>query len=367
MSDASPAAALSNGSKIQASLRRRRFLLMIGVPLIALAVLGWFMLTGGRFEATDNAYVQASRVPISTSVAGRIVDLRVHENQEVHTGDLLFTLDRAGFEADVRQAEAAAAAARTQVSSLLADYRARKAAERSAEEALSFARSEEERERELAREGIAPQQKLDAAVYAVQDAEAALDAARQAATAALAELGGDETIAIEDHPLVREADARLERARLEASYAEVIAPQDGVVTRVDQVQVGSYVDPGQTLFWLVAGEPWVEANFKEDQLGHMQVGQAATIRVDAYPGREFEARVASFSPGTGAVFAALPAQNATGNWVKVVQRLPVRLTLVDPPKDLVLRAGLSAHAKVDTRSDVAGPAVAGLDGGDAAP
>lgn len=123
-----------------------------------------------------------------------------------------------------------------------------------------------------------------------------------------------------------------------------------MVTRVDQIQVGTFVNAGQPLFWLIAGQPWVEANFKEDQIENMQPGQSAEVRIDTFGGRRFEARVASFSPGTGSTFSPLPAQNATGNWVKVVQRVPVRLVLLDAPEDLFLRAGLSAHVRVDTRS-----------------
>src|SRR5690606_2604889 len=178
-----------------------------------------------------------------------------------------------------------------------------------------------------------------------------LAAARQQAAAALANLGGSAGMAVSAHPTVLAARAQLERAQPNTSYSTVVAPADGVVTRVEQLQPGAYVNPSQTLFWLRTGQPWIEANFKEDQLPHMKVGQPVSIKIDAAPGGELLGHVASFSPGTGAVFSPLPAQNATGNWVKVVQRLPVRLTLVDPPPELILRAGLSAHARVDTRSD----------------
>jgi membrane fusion protein, multidrug efflux system len=134
------------------------------------------------------------------------------------------------------------------------------------------------------------------------------------------------------------------------SRASVIAPKDGVVTRVQQLQVGGYVNPSQTVFWLISGVPWVEANFKEDQLGKMRVGQPATVKIDAYPDEPLKGHVASFSPGTGSAFSALPAQNATGNWVKVVQRLPVQIAFDQPPPDMAGRIGLSAVVKVDVRS-----------------
>ncbi|MDO9216394.1 MAG: HlyD family secretion protein [Lacisediminimonas sp.] len=338
---------------LQGLLRRRRLLFMISAPVSVLAVIAWFMLTAGRYEETDNAFVQAARVPISTSITGRIVDMRVRENEYVAAGQVLFVLDRANPEADLSQAQAALAAARTRVAALEATFGARVAAQRSAEDGLAFARKEQARARLLATEGIASRQDVEAADHAVDAAASSLAAARQGVAVALAELGGRVNAAIDDHPAVREAAARLERTRLALSYTLVIAPQTGVVTKVDQVQRGSFVNAGQTLFWLIAGDPWIEANFKEDQIESMRAGQSATVRFDAYPGKVFEARIASFSPGTGAVFSALPPQNATGNWVKVVQRIPVRLVLVNPPPGFLIGAGMSAKVRVDTRPKAA--------------
>jgi membrane fusion protein (multidrug efflux system) len=173
-------------------------------------------------------------------------------------------------------------------------------------------------------------------------------AAQQQVAQALANLGGA-SVTAENHPAVLQAKAALDRARINVAYGTVVAPQDGVVTRVDQLQVGSYVNPAQTLFWLVAGVPWVEANFKEDQLANMRVGQPATIHIDAYPSVTFPGHVASFSPGAGQAFSPLPAQNATGNWVKVVQRLPVRVAFDKPPPDMAGRAGLSAQVTVNVK------------------
>lgn len=329
---------------------RTRLIVMYGVPATALIILLVMMLTAGRFQETDNAYVQAARVPISTSVTGRIVEVLVAENERVRAGQVMFRLDRANPAADVAQFEAALASARARVLSLRADYRAQLANVRARREALSFARGELRRAEELGREGITSRQDVERATNALDQARAQESASEQALAASLAALGGNANVDVEEHAAVREAAARLERARLALSYTEVIAPQDGVVTRVDQVQVGTFVNAGQPLFWLIGGTPWVEANFKENQIRNMQPGQLARIRIDTFGGRHFEARVASFSPGTGAVFSPLPAQNATGNWVKVTQRVPVRLELVDAPEDLILRAGLSAHVRVDTRS-----------------
>lgn len=329
---------------------RTRLAVLYGVP--ALAVLGviFLMLTSGRYQETDNAYVQAARVPISTSVTGRVVEVLVVENQRVNAGEVMFRLDRDTTAADVAQLEAVLSQAQARVYALRADYRSQIVNVRARREGVVFARTELRRARQLGQEGIASRQDVDAAQHALQQAEAQLAAAEQLRIAALVAIGGDPNIEVAQHAGVREAAARLERARLALSYTEVVAPQAGVVTRVDQIQVGTFVNAGQPLFWLIAGQPWVEANFKEDQIENMQPGQSAEVRIDTFGGRRFEARVASFSPGTGSTFSPLPAQNATGNWVKVVQRVPVRLVLLDAPEDLFLRAGLSAHVRVDTRS-----------------
>ncbi|WP_216856736.1 HlyD family secretion protein [Acidisoma sp. S159] len=162
-------------------------------------------------------------------------------------------------------------------------------------------------------------------------------------------MDGDPNIEIDRHPTVRQAQAELDRALLDLSYAAVVAPDDGVVTNVDEMQVGDYVSTGSAVFSLLSSRRiWIEANFRETDLTHMRPGETATIAVDAYPDRSFKAHVVSMSPGTGSEFAVLPPENATGNWVKVVQRLPIRLELdaVDPNQPLF--SGISVTASVDT-------------------
>src|ERR1043166_5059061 len=162
-------------------------------------------------------------------------------------------------------------------------------------------------------------------------------------------LGCDATADLDNHPAVLEAKAALDKAELELSYTRIVAPDDGIVTKVEQLQVGDYINAASPVFALLSThDVWIEANFKEDQLTHMRPGQPATIEIDSYPGRVFHAHVESVAPGTGSQFSALPAENATGNWVKVVQRLPVRLTLDDVDASTPLRSGLSATAKGDT-------------------
>ncbi len=196
--------------------------------------------------------------------------------------------------------------------------------------------------------GVGSQAQLELQAHNVDAARAQLEASKQALATAIASLGGGANGAPSAYPAVRQAQAALDRAKLNQSYTVVKAPQAGVVTRVDQLQVGDYINAAQPLFSLIADHTWIDANFKEDQLAHMRVGQKATFTLSAYPGVTLHGHVESFSPGAGSVFALLPAENATGNWVKVVQRLPVRLAIDDAPKDIALHAGLSVKVSVDT-------------------
>jgi membrane fusion protein (multidrug efflux system) len=241
------------------------------------------------------------------------------------------------------------AGARLQVQSLKAAYAQQVANVKAAEDTVTFADREAVREKTLANAGVASRQQVDQAQHAADEAHAQGAAARQQLAAALANLGGQPDRPVDQHPSVMQAQAQVDKAKLGLSYTTIVAPADGTVTKVDQLQVGAYVNAAQPLFWLVSGQPWVEANFKENQLARMRLGQPAKIRIDAYPGEVFAAHVASFSPGTGESFSLLPPQNATGNWVKVVQRLTVRLAFDLPPPDMVSHAGLSANVKVDTK------------------
>jgi membrane fusion protein (multidrug efflux system) len=326
---------------------RLRWPLLIGGPVIVLAVAAWFILTGGRYQSTDDAYVQAARTPISANVSARVIELDVKDNQQVKKGDVLFRLDARDFKVAEAQAEAALAAARLQVRTERATAGQQDAAIRVSQDALDYANREYARQQKLAAGGVASQQQLDQAKSASDEAASRLQVSRQQAAAARTAAGGDVGGSIDQHPAVMQAQAALDRARLQLGYTEIRAPQDGVVTKVEQIQLGSYITGAQPLFWLVSGRPYVEANFKEDQLAKMRAGQAAEIQIDAYGGKKLSGRVASFSPGAGSTFSILPAQNATGNWVKVVQRLPVRIEFGQAPPEMAA-AGLSAKVKVDT-------------------
>jgi membrane fusion protein (multidrug efflux system) len=331
-------------------LRRWRWPLILGGPILILLVVGYFVVTGGRFETTDNAYVQIGKVPVAPSIAGRVLDIYVKENQPVHRGELLFRIDARDFQANAAAAAAALAQAEQQVQVQRAAYQQAQANVQAARDAADYAAGEATRQKQLAAAGVASRQQVASSVNASNQARSQLAAAQQQVAQALANLGGDANAPVASYPAVMRAQAELQRAKLNVSYTDVFAPSDGIVTRVEQMPVGTYLNASQTGFWLLSGQPWIEANFKEDQLARMRVGQSVSIKVDAYPQADLKGHVASFSPGTGSAFSALPAQNATGNWVKVVQRLPVRIDFDSPPPGMAARAGLSARVKVDVRA-----------------
>jgi membrane fusion protein, multidrug efflux system len=329
--------------------KRLRLPLMIGGPVLAAIIAVVVYLAGGRYEHTDDAYVQAASVSISSNVAGRVQELYVRDNQAVRKGDVLFRLDDAPFRIAVEEATAQLAAVRLQVESLKASYRQREAELAAARDTLAFQQREADRQQRLFASGISSQLQVDRAMHALEDAHAQLAGAEQQVRAVLASLGGDPDIEPDKHPMVQQAQAALDRAKLNLSYTVIKAPSDGIVARVEQLQVGNYISASAPVFALVSTEDvWVEANFKEDQLTHMRAGQDANVSVDSYPGKTFAAKVVSVSPGTGSQFSVLPAENATGNWVKVVQRLPVRVELKQLDPEFPLQGGLSAYVRVDT-------------------
>lgn len=330
-------------------MQKLRRPIMIGGVALIVGIAAYFYFAGGRYETTDDAYVNAARVTISTNVPGRVVELRVRDNQRVKEGDLLFRIDPRPFELKVAEARARLANAKLQVEALKATYRQKQSELRSAEDTLTYEKRESERQSRLLASGISSQAQVDRAVHAREAAAQAVAAAQQEIASVAANLGGNPAIDPDQHPSVQQAKAELDRAELDLSYTTITAPVDGVVTQVEKLQVGDSVNAASPVFALVATHDlWVEANFKEVQLARMREGQPATVEIDTYGDRTFKGHVVSLSPGTGAQFSILPAQNATGNWVKVVQRLAVRVEIDDADTEHPLFAGLSATVKVDT-------------------
>lgn len=347
---AAPAAAAASAPLIQPKKRNsRRLVLMVSVPLLLVVGGGWFWLTGGRYADTDNAYLQQAKVSLSADIAGRITAVNVQENEAVTAGTVLFTIDPQPYEIALSQANAALASARLNVNQLKVGYGTASAQLKAAQATLELRQSTYDRQAALVKQGVASDATLDDKQLALQQAQTAVTAAQQQVASAEAALGGDANIAVDDHPAVLAAKAAVQSAQRNLDKTKVVAPADGVVSQVSSLNVGQFVATGTTIASLVeTNGTWVEANFKETQLGDIKTGMPAEVVVDAFPGVKLEGKVTSIGAATGAEFSLIPAQNATGNWVKVVQRVPVRIDLSGTDSAMLLRTGMSAAVAVDT-------------------
>src|ERR1700690_122214 len=309
-------------------MQRLRWPLMSLAGVVVIGGGAYFYRTGGRYQSTDDAYAQAATVSISANIAGRVIEIEVRDNEFVHRGATLFKLADAPYRIAVSGAAAHLADTRLQIASLKSTYRQRQVELRAARDTQAYAQQQYDRQTRLPPAGIASQAQFDQATHALDAARQQVANVQQQIGVALANLGDDPNIAPERHPLVEQAQAALDRAELNLSYTVVNAPTDGVVAKVEQLQGGDTIAASSPVFALVSTrDVWIEANFKEVQLARMRPGQAATVEIDRYPGSRFSAKVTSVSPSTGSQFSLLPPENATGNWVKVVQRVPVRLQL----------------------------------------
>lgn len=342
---------MSDESRFSSLRQRLRLPLMVGVPVLVVVAAALLYLLGGRYVSTDDAFVQIARVDVSADVSGRVTEVDVGNNQPVKQGQLLFKLDDRPFVIALHQAQARLATARLNVTAMKTSYHGKVDELKAAQETLTYRRNEFERQKRLLASGIASQSQFDQAVNALAVAEQQEATLQQQAAGILVNLNNDADVPVDSHPSVQQAQAELDQAALNLSYTEVKASLDGVVTKVDQLQVGDYVATAKPVFSLMSGHDlWIEANFKETDLTYMKPGQTAEVDIDAYPGHSFKAHVASLSPGTGSSFSLLPPENASGNWVKVVQRLPVRLELDASPDEVAgLHSGLSVNVEVDTR------------------
>jgi len=325
-----------------------RIVLFGAIPALALGVAGYLYVKGGRYISTENAYVKADIVRVSTNIDGQVTEVFVSENQRIAKGEPLFAIDPRPYEKALAGAEADLVAARQRIEALRARYRQGQVSIAAAQEQVSYLKKEFARQDELLKKGVGTQARFDETEHALNMARRELAGARENNQMVLAELAGEPDIATEQHPDFLHAEAQREMAALNLSYARVSAPAAGVMTKVS-LEPGEYVTKGQSMMAIVSTDNlWVEANLKEVDLGNLKVGQKATVILDSLPDVEWSATVDSISPATGAEFSVLPPQNATGNWVKVVQRIPVRLALASRPGMDALRAGLTATIRIDT-------------------
>lgn len=325
-------------------LRRRLFAV---VPVVVGVIGIYVFLFGGRFVSTDNAYVKADVVNVSAELTGNIVAVEIVENQPVQRGQVLLRLDDAAYAAELHDAQAELSQALILIASLQAAYVQKQSALASARDDLTYAAKQRNRIEDLHRRGVASTQQLDQVQRDLDVASNTVSRLESEKAEVLAKLGGHANGDPHQHPEVLAARASLESAELELSRTVIRAPVDGIAAKVPHV--GQYAMPGLPMVSVVASDNlWVEANLKEDQLARIRPGAEVKVEVDAYPGEEWNAVVDSLAQATGAEFALLPPQNATGNWVKVVQRLPVRLRIEHHDGESPLRSGLSAEITVDT-------------------
>jgi len=327
----------------------RRNVLMLVVPCLLIGGGAYAWITGGRFEETENANMRLSRITIASEIAGRVTSVYVTENGAVRKGDVLFQVDPAPLEIALDQANAAVESARLNVIELKAAYAQALTQEQIAADDAAFYQDTLDRQKALTAKGVTTTSALDDARHTAQKANQGLIAARQAVATAQAALANSLEGEIDAHPMVVAAKAARDKAAYNLGVATVRAPADGLVYQASSFRPGEYVTPGASLFAIVeTSDPWIDANFKEPQIANMKPDQSAEVVFDLYPDRTFKAKVDSIGAGTGAEFSLLPAQNATGNWVKVTQRIPVRLKLSNPEAQIMARSGLSATVTVDT-------------------
>jgi membrane fusion protein (multidrug efflux system) len=345
-------------SRLRYRVRRLGRVLFLALgPLVVVTAGGVWYATSGRIVSTENAYVQAEHILVTPAVDGMVAEVFVRDNQEVERGQPLFQVDPMPFRLEWEKAEAELDAIRYEIGSYRAAHRQAEAELKSARKEASFLEKEYERRAKLGGGKALAKVELDKFRHEWQLARQRIPELEEKVRLVLANLGGKRDLAAEDHPRFRLVDAERAKAALDLERATVRAAASGRIANLD-LQAGEYVKEGSPVFSLIADvAPWIEANLKETQLTHVREGQSVTISVDAYPDERWQGTVSGVSAGTGAVFSLLPAQNATGNWVKVVQRIPVRVAIFPRPDAPELRAGMSATVEIDSGHERALPGV----------
>ena len=331
------------------SRRNLRWALFLLLPIV-LIVGGYLYVTGGTSMYTDDAYVDADQVGLSTDVSGLVQRVDVRENQHVTPGQVLFRLYAEPFQYKLDQAQAQLGVVRENLNELKANYRNIQAQIVQADDQVAYYRLQYERQAILVKEGFAAKATFDQWWVNLQNAEQSLASLKAQSAGTVAQLDGNPDIPIEQYPQYRQAVAQRDQAAWELQHTVVRAPFAGVVTNVPQLEPGMYLTASTTAFYLVDTDyVWVEAEPKETELAYVRPGEPATVTIDTYPGRTWHGTVASLGPAAKSRFSLLPAENTSGNWVKVVQRIPLRVRIDTSDKNMPpLRSGMSAEVSVYT-------------------
>ncbi|MGV8916994.1 MAG: HlyD family secretion protein [Pseudomonas sp.] len=328
--------------------QRVRTGLFLLLPVLALAG-AWLYVTGGQIVSTDNAYIQADRVGVSTDVAGIIASVEVTDNQAVTQGQVLFRLKPEPFQIALDSAKGQLGTVRNQILNLKASYNQALAEIEQAQTDIPYYQASFERQVKLIAVSAVSKTNYDDAKHALDSNRQKVAVAKAQAQTVLAQLGGHIETPVEQQPSYLQAQAAVDEAQRNLKSAVVRAPFDGIVTNVDSLKAGAYLQPPQSGFSLVSSDKlWIDASPKETELTYVHPGQSVDISVDSYPGVKWHGTVESISPASGSSFSLLPAQNTTGNWVKVVQRIPLRIRIDDAAGKPALRNGMSVVAEIDT-------------------
>ena len=331
------------------SRKRLRLILLIVVPLIVAVIGGGLYLSAGGSIATDNAYVGFQKVLITPDISGKIARVMVREGQHVNAGDQLFEIDPVPYRIALAQAQAKLESVKTDFANLKSDLKSYTDLAELAQQNTGLKKKDVERKKTLAATRAGSEFDYETALSAEVTAELQAQLAIRSRDIAYNQLLRDPNLPIEKFPAYQQAQAAVEQAQRDLNHTLLRAPIEGVATQVDNIQLGRFVTAGTPVFSVVDDTaPWVDANPKETDITNLKIGQKARVDVDTFPGHTFTGTVVAVSPGTGSQFSILPPQNASGNWVKVVQRVPVRIQLDRDPAAHELRAGMSAYVDIDT-------------------
>ena len=326
----------------------KRIILMLIIPLVAISAgLIWYAMSA-RYVTTSNAYVKSEIIAISSDIDGRVISVNMEDNSYIEKGQLLFTLDSRPYQIQLEKAQAKLNSITLTLDSMRAGYTQYIAQEAEVTSRVAYLKNEFDRHQDLSNKGIGIKAEMDEAKHEWERARQDLLVVKEKSRQALATLGGSADIKAEHHPMYLEAIAEVNDAQLNLTYTQVHAQSSGIISRMN-LEPGEWVEQGDPVFYLVGTDRlWIEANLKETQLTKVEIGQIVEATIDTYPDKELKGTVEKISPATGSEFMVLPAQNATGNWIKVVQRIPVRIELHPSENMPVLRAGMTVKVSIDT-------------------